>query len=728
MAKARLDKTSGASGEIAALLRGRRDLGRWQTGYARLVNVVPLPEGAVQRRSGTRFVLPLKDETQQGLLFEFEAAADDNYMLVINGGAMRVMQSGGFVEERLGVPYELAVPFTEADLPKLQLAQSIDQVFIAWGGQPKVLTRQGPASWSIADYTVGEGPVRTQNTNKAQVIVASGVTGNITLSTTAGLFAAGHVGSVWRLDEGNLATIPAWKAAEATMVAGNRRRHLGRVYEVVSGTTSGTNAPVHEDGDVASGAGTDVVWRYIHGPSGYVRITGFTSANLVSATVITTLPTSVSVAGTFRWFEAAWSDVRGWPTSVALFDGRIVWASQNQIWASQTLDITSFNDTNPANGAWSVSLLSPDGKRVDIQWLHPAGVLVVGTRSGVWVLRGKDAYEALTTATLRAVPQSSRGSGPASAVMTEGGAIYVGRSRRDAYFAQFDAVAERVSVSDLTAFSRRILYGRAGQIADQRDPYRILWFRLEDGELRGLTFIPEQDNLGWCRLTMPGAVIEQVACVQSVSETLTEVWLIVRRTINGQTRRYVEQVQPFFVAETEDAPTAAGAWFYDCALRYQGAPVSSVSGLGHLEGQTVGIFADGDERQPATVTGGRVTLTSPASDVLVGLPIPWEIRTLPLELTTPAGTTAGSLKSTSRVGVMLHESAGGQIAQFGRPASDIVPLGRPFAGGPRALTSGTVQTTVEPSNDIDCALSLSGSGALPFTLLGIYPDVEAGNM
>jgi hypothetical protein len=728
MAKMRLDKVSHASGEIAPLLRARRDLERWNSGHARMVNMVPLPEGAAQRRSGTRFVLPLKNESQQGLLIDFEAAADDSYILNINAGAMRVLRNGGFVESSPGTPYELAVPFAEADLAAVQYAQSIDQVFFAWGKRPKVLTRLSPTSWTITDFDVVEGPVRIQNTDKARTISASGVTGTVTLTASTATFQPGHVGSVWRLDEGDLSIIPSWKAIETGVAIGARRRNRGNVYEALNAATdTGPNAPVHEDGDVSSGAG-NTSWRFIHTTSGFVRITGYTSPTVATAIVVKRLPDSVQGAGTFRWFEAAWSDVRGWPTAVALFDGTLVWARGSEVWASKSTDIFSHDETIPEQGAWSVNLLSPDGKLVQIQWLQAAGVLIVGTRAGVWVLRGKDAYERLTSTSVRAVPQSSYGSGAIASVMTEGGAIYVGRSRRNAYFARFDALGERIEVQDLTAFSRRMLHGRAAQIADQRDPFRIMWFRTDDGQCRGLTFVPEQQNLGWSRFSTLDGVVEQVACIQSSSETLTELWMIIRRTIAGTVRRYIEVLQPFFEADDEDAPTAIGAWFLDCALRYAGPPVRVISGLQHLEGSTVGVFCDGDEHPRRIVEGGSITLDRSARDVIVGLPVAWQLKTLPPDFMTPRGPTVGTDKNVNDVALLVHESAGGEIGQDGVQMWPIQGLGRDVLGGPRALTSGVVKTKVSATSARDGALVLGGDGALPFTLLGIYPDVEAGSM
>jgi hypothetical protein len=723
--KARVDKISGASGEVSALLAARTDLARWQSGDARLVNMVPLAEGARTRRPGTRFVLPLKDEARPGQLADFEASATDSYQLVLNAGVVRLLRGGGFVETSPGVPFEFAHPFPDASLPAIQTAQSVNQMFIAWGGRPQRLTRRSALDWVIEEYPVVEAPVRVQNTDKASTITASAVSGTVTLTASQPVFLPGHAGSVWRFDEADLSDPPAWKALEAVTV-GARRRNRGLIYEaVVAGVDTGPNAPTHDDGDASSGAG-NTTWRFIHTVSGFVRITAITSATVATGEVVKRLPDSIASTGTFRWYEAAWSDVRGWPKSVCLFDGSVVWARGNEVWVSKPTDIYSYDDTIVEDGAWSAPLLSPDGKLVEIEWLLPAGVLLAGARASIWVLRGKDTYERITTQTLRAVPQPARGSGTVPAAIIEGGAIYVGRSRREASFARFDALGDRVEITDLTPFARRALWPRAAQIADQRDPYRIVWFRLDDGTLRGLVYIPEQEVLGWCRASTRQGVIEQIGCIQSADEAATELWLIVRRTINGQTRRYIEVMCPFFVAPDEDAPDAAEAWFVDCGLRYQGAATTTISGLAHLEGETVAVHADGDEHPRCVVTGGAITLQRAASDVIVGLPLDWRIRTLPLDFSGPRGTSRGIEKSTARVAVQVLESAAGRIWQVGTPdrTSPIIERGQASAGVPRALTNGSVMATVETHGDRDCALELGDDSTLPFTLLALTPDVD----
>ncbi|TGV14887.1 hypothetical protein EN786_37025, partial [Mesorhizobium sp. M4B.F.Ca.ET.143.01.1.1] len=79
-----------------------------------------------------------------------------------------------------------------------------------------------------------------------------------------------------------------------------------------------------------------------------------------------------------------------------------------------------------------------------------------------------------------------------------------------------------------------------------------------------------------------------------------DIWLVVRRTIGGVTRRYIEVMQtPFEYGALEDA------FQVDCGLSYSGAPVNVVSGLGHLNGETVDVLADGKVFRGLTVASGQ---------------------------------------------------------------------------------------------------------------------------
>lgn len=729
----RLERASGAAGELSPLLRARvNDLAKAASADARLENITPLPEGARTRTPGTLFIAPWKDETRPARLIDFEASAGDSYMLAFNAGVMRVFRNKAAILAGGGGTYELAHPFADSRLDFLFKAQVRGTMFIAGGDRPRVLERIADNNWTIAEYVPTQAPVRLQNTNKALTIQASGETGSITLTASSSLFLAGHVGSIWRIDESNFAAVPAWKAIETGINVGDRRRNKGRIYEVVAlnaatGDT-GPNPPVHEDGDVFSSGG-NVTWRFISNSGGYVRIDAVASGTSATATVLDRLPSQVVSTPSYRWFEAAWSDVRGWPNAVSVVDQSLVWVRDNEGWITKANDIYSFDLQDEEDSAIAFSINAPDGKLTEIVWVLPVGVIVLGARSNEWVVRGQNTFERLTATNARAVLQGSKGSySPHQPAMIEGGAVYIGRGGRQLHFARFDAVTEQIEFQNFTTFSRHMLKGLARQLAWCADPHPVLWVRMADGTLRGVTLLPEQDVVAWHRRPFLNGKVLQIAAVQSADGTYTELWLGIERTINGTTRRYWEVMQQYFEAIDPDAPTAAGAWFVDCALAtVPGAgPFSTVSGLGHLEGQTVNLFAAGNYLGQAVVTSGAVALPRPMKDIVVGLPLAWRLETLPFETSTPKGSTKGLEKSTNKVILHLHETAAGEVSANGSEPALIFPTAGVPPGQPMQLASEVRTITTGTVTEPELVITLSGSDAMPFTVLSITcePDIK----
>jgi len=509
MVKQRLERVSGAQGELSPLLRARvNDLAKAGAADARLENLTPLPEGARTRTPGTRFIAPWKDETRPARLMDFEVSLGDSYMLAFNGGVMRVFRNQAPILIPAGTaPYELAHPFPDNQLDALFKAQVKGTMFIAGGGRPRVLVRNLDNDWSLTEYVPTEAPVRLQNTDKTWTIQASAETGTVTLTASKATFLAGHVGSIWRLDEADLSTVPNWKAIESPIAVGQRRRNKGRIYEVVTlnATTgdTGPNPPVHDDGDVFSSGG-NVTWRFISNTGGYVRITAVASPTSATAIVLDRLPQRAVTAPSYRWFEAAWSDVRGWPDAVSVSDQSLVWTRNNEYFISRPTDLYSFDLLDEEDSAITAAINAPDGKLTEIVWVLPIGVLVLGARSNEWLIRGaQNAFERLTPTNQRAIPQGSRGSfKPHQPVMVDGGAVFIGRGGRSLHFVRFDGATEQIEFQNFTTFSRQMLRAGARQLAWCQDPNPVLWVRMADGTLRGLTLMTEQDVAGWHRRPM----------------------------------------------------------------------------------------------------------------------------------------------------------------------------------------------------------------------------------
>lgn len=355
----------------------------------------------------------------------------------------------------------------------------------------------------------------------------------------------------------------------------------------------------------------------------------------------------------------------------------------------------------------------------------PAGIIIAGATSSEWIVRGTaNIYDKLTATTLKAIRQGSKGSAPHVPALIDEGAIAIGRDRRSAYFVKFDAVSEQVQIQELTTYSRFMLKGKAQQVVAQSDPYRQVFFRDASGLLISLAFVPNEDVAGWAQHPLKNGKVIEIGSKQATDESHTELWLCVERLIDGQTRRYIEVMQPYFDALDDDAPTAEGAWFVDCGKTYSGAASATITGAGHLEGQEVAVFCNGQEFARRTVTGGQFPIERPMTGVTYGLPIVAEIISLPFETQVNFGTTRGSTKTASRMHLDLYQSVGGAIGTKGGQMADIPRPADLAMGSPMPLASGIQSLTAYPETAKELQLRLLADNALPSTLRAWIPDAD----
>ena len=176
-------------------------------------------------------------------------------------------------------------------------------------------------------------------------------------------------------------------------------------------------------------------------------------------------------------------------------------------------------------------------------------------------------------------------------------------------------------------------------MAYQMVPNSILWVGLNDGTLAGMTYDKGRKIVGWHRHTTDGT-FESVAVVPQA--TADQVWVIVKRTVNSVTKRYVEYIDPNL--------------HVDSSLTYSGSAVTTLSGLTHLEGKTVSILGDDAVYPDTTVSSGGLTVATAFSKADVGLKFTSTLETLPVEGGSAAGSAQGAQKRFNEIYVRLHES------------------------------------------------------------------------
>jgi hypothetical protein len=413
--------------------------------------------------------------------------------------------------------------------------------------------------------------------------------------------------------------------------------------------------------------------------------------------------------------------IGNYPTCVTFFEDRLCFGVGQTIAMSKSGDYENFaptatDGTVTADNGMTMTLNSAEVNQ--IIWINgDEKGLLVGTNAAEWIVRATSFGEALTPTNISAKGSTWVGSDNLQAVRANKSTLFINRTGKELHELAYVYEVDGFRTPDLSVLSSHIL-GGVKQFAYQQNPNSVVWFAQSD--LAGFTFMRDQDVLGWHRHILGGAfgssvpVVESVAVIPTPDISADEVWLIVNRTINGTTKKYIEYITEFF-----DGDTADTAFFVDSGLTYSGAPADTISGLGHLEGQTVSVLADGSVHPDVVVTSGAITLSREASLIHIGLAYTSTIKTLRIDV-----TSQGKTKRIHHVTVRLYKSLGLDYGREGEALSSLpFRSSADLMGDPPALFTGDKQIDWPSGYDTDGLMVFSQTQPLPFTLLGVFPQL-----
>ena len=217
----------------------------------------------------------------------------------------------------------------------------------------------------------------------------------------------------------------------------------------------------------------------------------------------------------------------------------------------------------------------------------------------------------------------------------------------------------------------------------------------------------------------------KVESVATISGELNEdeLWVIVQRFVNGSVVRHIECFSDFDFDET--APEDFK--FLDSHLSYSGVAVSSLSGLSHLEGETVSILADGATHSTKVVSSGAVSLDRASRKVVIGLPYNSVLQTMRIEAGAgqTEGTAQGKIKRISKVILRLFETVGAKVG----PTLDSLET-VPFRTTSSAMDlpvstflAGDKEVEFTDDYNTDGFIVVKQDQPLPLTVLALYPTI-----
>lgn len=480
-------------GEISPLLYGRPDLAKYQTALARCVNFIPLPQGAITRRPGSRYVAAAKNATDYARIIPFIFNRQQAYMLEFGDEYVRFFMNGGqifnitpnFMRQTEGndvrvtetgdtrvteqtdptaAPYEVASPYADTELRELQYAQTADVMYMTHPNHPpRTLVRTGHTSWTFAALPYRNGPFLGYNITDSWTLRASAATGNITLTSTQALFTDEHVDALFLLEEDSSDGYSMWEPGKSYALNA-KVRWENNVYVCAVAGTSGAVAPVHIEGSRWDGKESNSAkWTYQHSGYGICVITAVTSSLVASALVLDRMPDNVVTAATKNWREGAWSNHQGWPRAVSLFEQRAWFGATltypQTLWSTVAGDFTDFEPGALADDAIDWTINSKTANPISALVDGPALVVLCQDREMIGRASNNGAAVKPDDFTVR--PATSYGSAPVDALTIDTAVIFVDASGRRMIELTFDAAEDNFVPFDMTIYAEHIT--RPGQ-------------------------------------------------------------------------------------------------------------------------------------------------------------------------------------------------------------------------------------------------------------------------
>lgn len=581
-----------------------------------------------------------------------------------------------------------------------------------------------------------------------------------TLTASASLFKAGHVGSFWQIGHyrdtlsAELTFAPAggttqsgtsselrvkgrWEFLTVGVWSGNlylEEQNAAGGWDIIRRWTGAKDRNVTTSGEIEGEAtlrirasaidpdaatGVDqprfileavesLVW-------GLVKITAVASGTSATCDVIYALN---ATSATSTWSEGAWSNERGFPRALALHEGRLWYAGTRsepqKLWSSVSGDYLNFQQSTLADGAIVLQISAQEAN--PIFWIASQSGLIVGTQGDEWLIDGGN--DGLRPDNAVAKRQSRYGSESLQAVLVGSVVLFVQRGGQilSEYVFQFEE--QNYAAPDVTKLVAHLTRSGIRGVAYAQQPDPTIWVVTNDGQLLSCTYQRPEQVVAWAAHPTDGTV-ESVSVVYGAPNEADEVWIVVQR----EGTRRLERLDPDHWNRLHAG--TGYVWHLDAACVFAG-PITTITGLTHLEGQEVEVFTDGGEAQDATVTAGTITLAAEAQWVAVGLPAPAQLQPMPVEVLLDDGTAQGRKFHSPMFSLRLYKTSGCRYADGLNGPWYVVPFRTapddqdepppPFTGIVRQQAAGSYR------DEFSQVFESNGPGAL--NIMGIVPNVK----
>lgn len=422
------------------------------------------------------------------------------------------------------------------------------------------------------------------------------------------------------------------------------------------------------------------------------------------------------------WEEGEWSNVNGWPGAIAFAEGRLFWSGQNGIWGSVSDSFFSYDSTTVGDSG-PLSRTIGSGPVDTINWMLALQRIILGAEGAEFVCKSNAFDEPLTPTNFSIKLASNQGSSDVNALRLDKSGIFVQRGGTRLLQIDYDFGSNEYGTVDLTVLQPEVCQPGVIRMAFQRQPDTRVHCVLSDGTVAMMIYDRAEEVKCWLKITTDGLIEDVVILPGDDGDSEDKVYYVVNRTINGSTVRYLERWAK--ESECEGGTTNKNL---DSHLIYSGVSTTSITGLTHLEAETVKVWGGGKDLGSYTVSSGAITLSEAVTDAIIGLSYTGQWKSTKLAYAAREGTALLQKKRIGSLGVILRNTHY-QGLQYGPDFSTLDDL--PLIQDGAALSDDTVHTDYDEETimfqgkwDSDARLCLQATSPKPCNVLAAIIGME----
>ena len=683
MAKINLIKNNFTSGELSPHIWMRTDLSQFRNGAKAVENMLPIIEGGIKKRGGTKLLRVEQDAIR---IIPFIVSHSKNYLIVLRPNLMNILDSEGTLIRTFSTPY------TKEQIPDINFCQSRYNLWLVHSNHPISWIRcsEDFSNWAYDRFTYSVPPLE-ETATPTLTLKSSEMNVGKTTTLTASIYAAHTankqyiVGDICYLFGAN------WTMKYYRCLVD----HMNQVPKDEYATTTDP-----ETGDIiytetvywqkitpeeAVAFNSSIVGKYIFINSGVIRVDRFISGIQVTGEILVKLSANVeAIARSWTIKEPIFNNTFGYPRAITYFQQRLVLAGSkkypNYIWLSRTGDESNFLTTTQDGDSFTVAASSEQLSNV-LHLSQSRGIVVFCGGSELTI----NAQNSLSPTNANILEHTAYGTVQTIKPIKVGSELlFVQRGAERVRTLVYDYTTDGLVSNELSVLASHIGEEGGGfkEFSYQQEPDSVIWFVMNNGKLATLTLDREQSVISWARHDIGGKIIS-IASLPSTTGA-DKVYFLVNRDGIVQ----IEQLQENLLLDTavelavthaEDGCTVThsliGILGDNVSAYYKDSTYTYAIPILQREGNTIHIECDAE-----------------VQTIYIGRKFTAKVSLLPPDISQAPTTSNPALFKVDHLNLYMYKTinpkVNGEIVELKDIDDDSLEKPKPFTGQRRISLDG----------------------------------------